>query len=133
MVRHEVLLVVLLAGVAPSPGLAAQSPGTRPEPAGSWIDPYAARTRLVVLTDIANEPDDQMSMVRLLVYSNQLEIEGLVAGTSTWMKNSVRPDVIRLLIDAYEQVQPRLLEHQPGFPTAAALRELVASGQPGYG
>jgi hypothetical protein len=47
-----------------------------------------------VLTDIANEPDDQMSMVRLLVYSNQLDIEGLVATTSTWMKRTVRPDVI---------------------------------------
>jgi hypothetical protein len=133
MVRPEVLLVVLLAGVSPGPGLAAQGAGPRPAPAGSGIDPYAARTRLVVLTDIANEPDDQMSMVRLLVYSNRLEIEGLVAGTSTWMRNTVRPDVIRLLIDAYEQVRPRLLEHQPGFPTAEALREVVATGQPGYG
>ena len=110
MVKAEVLLVVLLAGLAPGAGRA-HSQGTRQEPAGSRIDPYAARTRLVVLTDIANEPDDQMSMVRLLVYSNQLEIEGLVAGTSTWMKNTVRPDVVRLLLDAYEEVQPRLVEH----------------------
>jgi Cellulose-binding Sde182, nucleoside hydrolase-like domain/Cellulose-binding protein Sde0182, C-terminal domain len=135
MVRPEVLLVVLLAGssAAPSPDFAAQTAGTRQEPAGGGIDPYAARTRLVVLTDIANEPDDQMSMVRLLVYSNQVEIEGLVATTSTWMRRTTRPDVIRLLIEAYEEVRPRLLEHQPGFPTAAALREVVTTGQPGYG
>jgi hypothetical protein len=132
MRRRGVLLSILIAGVTSSSGVGAEDAGTREEP-GIRVDPYTARTRLVVLTDIANEPDDQMSMVRLLLYSNQLEIEGLVAGTSTWMKHTVRPDVIRLLVDAYEQVQPRLLEHQPGFPTAEALRELVATGQPAYG
>jgi len=135
MVRPEVLLVVLLAGSRPAPisGLAAPNAGDAQQPVAAAIDPYAARNRLLVLTDIANEPDDQMSMVRLLVYSNQLEIEGLVATTSTWMRRATRPDVIRLLIDAYEEARPRLLEHQPGFPTAAALREVVATGQPGYG
>ena len=34
-----------------------------------------------------------MSMVRLLVYSNQLDLEGLIATTSTWMRQTVRPDV----------------------------------------
>ena len=81
-----------------------------------------ARPRVVVMTDIANEPDDQMSMVRFLVYSNQFDVEGLVATTSTWMKNKVRPDVIQTVVDAYGQVQPNLLQHAPGFPAAAALR-----------
>jgi hypothetical protein len=135
MVKPQALLFVLLAGgsLAPPPGLAAQGAGTGQEPVGARIDLYTPKARLVVLTDIANEPDDQMSMVRLLLYSNQLDIEGLVATTSTWMKKTVRPDVIRLLIDAYGEVQPRLLEHQAGFPAAAALREVVSTGQPEYG
>ena len=87
----------------------------------------------MVLTDIANEPDDQMSLVRLLVYSNQIDIEGLVASTSTWMKRAVRPDVIRTVIDAYAPVQPNLLRHATGFPSADSLRRLVTTGQPGYG
>ena len=58
------------------------------------IDPYVEKSRVVVMTDIANEPDDQMSMVRFLVYSNQFDVEGLIASTSTWMRNKVRPDVI---------------------------------------
>jgi hypothetical protein len=37
------------------------------------------------------------------------------------------------VLDAYEQVQPNLLEHAPGFPAAASLRQAVAAGQPGYG
>ena len=49
------------------------------------------------------------------------------------MKDRVRPDVIHSVLDAYEKVQPRLSQHAPGFPTAAALREVVAPGQPTYG
>jgi hypothetical protein len=100
---------------------------------GARVDAWVARPRIVVLTDIANEPDDQMSMVRFLLYSNQFDIEGLVASTSTWMKARVRPDVILSVLDAYEKVQPNLLKHAPGFPTAVSLREKVVSGQPGYG
>ena len=100
---------------------------------GARIDPFVAKPRVLVLTDIANEPDDQMSLVRFLVYSNEYDIEGLVATTSTWMKRTVRPDVIHQVINAYEKVQPNLLKHQKGFPTAAALRSVVTTGQPSYG
>ena len=55
-------------------------------PPASQVDPYVARPRVVVMTDIANEPDDQMSLVRFLLYSNEFDVEGLVATTSTWMK-----------------------------------------------
>jgi cellulose-binding protein len=67
------------------------------------------------------------------VYSNEFDVEGLVATTSTWMRNRVRPDVINSVIDAYATVRPNLLKHQSGFPEAAALHALVASGQPSYG
>ena len=70
-------------------------------PAPSLVDPYVARPRVVVMTDIANEPDDQMSLVRFLLYSNQWDVEGLVASTSTWMKARVRPDVILSVLGAY--------------------------------
>ena len=88
---------------------------------------------MLVLTDIANEPDDQMSLVRLLVYGNHFDIEGLVATTSTWLKTGVRPDVLHTVLDAYAQVQPNLLQHAPGFPAASDLKRLVVAGQPGYG
>ena len=97
------------------------------------LDPFVEKQRVIVLTDIANEPDDQMSMVRFLVYANEFDIEGLVAGTSTWMRNKVRPDVIQHVIDAYEQVHPTLSAHARRFPTASSLRAVVTSGQPGYG
>jgi hypothetical protein len=103
------------------------------DPLGARIDPHVAKPRLIVLTDIANEPDDQMSLVRLLVYSNQFDIEGLVATTSRHLRKGPRPDVIRTVLGAYAKVQPNLLKHEPGFPEAAVLSNLVVAGQDGYG
>ena len=97
------------------------------------IDPWVARPRVVVMTDIANEPDDQMSMVRLLVYSNEVEIEGLIASTSTWMRNRVRPEVINQVLHAYAGVYPTLSLHAAGFPDVKALRAVVTSGPEGFG
>ena len=58
---------------------AAQAPQPRVDPLAARVDPYVEKQRVVVMTDIANEPDDQMSMVRFLVYSNEFDVEGLVA------------------------------------------------------
>ena len=52
------------------------------------------KQRLIVLSDIGGEPDDSESMVRLMVYSNQIDVEGLIATTSVWMKNDTHPDDI---------------------------------------
>ena len=122
------LAVLISAGVS----LSAQTPSSL-EAVSTRIDPYVEKPRVVVMTDIANEPDDQMSMVRFLVYSNQYDVEGLIASTSTWMRNKVRPDVINTLLDAYAEVQPNLSKHERGFPSADALKKVVASGQPGFG
>lgn len=92
-----------------------------------------SRERLVVLTDISNEPDDEQSLVRLLVYANEFEIEGLVATTSTWLRNGPREDLIRRQLDAYAEVRDTLALHAPGYPTADALRAVTTTGQTGYG
>lgn len=89
--------------------------------------------RVFVLTDIGNEPDDQMSMVRLMLYTDEMDIEGLVATTSTWQRDKVKPETIRAIIDAYGQVRPNLLKHANGWPEAKQLALKVSSGQPTYG
>src|ERR1043165_7495909 len=93
----------------------------------------AEKPRLVVLTDILNEPDDSMSMVRLLTYANELDIEALVATTSRHLQNTVRPDEILRYIELYRQVRPNLMLHAPGYPTADFLRSLVTSGSTRFG
>jgi Protein of unknown function (DUF1593) len=91
------------------------------------------KPRVIVLSDIGNEPDDQMSLVRLLLYSNEIDIEGLVATTSTWQRNKISPEIMKSVIAAYGKVRGNLLLHAPGWPTEAALDALVTSGQSKYG
>jgi hypothetical protein len=89
--------------------------------------------RLIVLSDIEAEVDDTESFIRLLLYSNQIDIKGLIATTSVWKRTSVAPEAIKKLIEAYRKVQPNLLKHEKGFPTADALLSLVKQGLPAYG
>jgi len=126
----SLFFAVVLAALHGSAPAARQAPAT---PAAARDDAHVVRPRVFVLTDIANEPDDQMSLVRFLVYANHFDVEGLVATTSTWLRTGVRPDVLHGVLDAYAEVQPNLLRHASGFPSAADLKRLVAAGQPGYG
>lgn len=96
-------------------------------------DDAPGKTRVFVLTDMGNEPDDQMSFVRLLLYANELDLEGLVATTSTWQKAKVQPDTMRAIVRAYGEVRPNLLKHAAGWPEAAALEALVSEGPADYG
>jgi hypothetical protein len=93
----------------------------------------APKQRVFVLTDISNEPDDEESMVRFLVYSNEYDVEGLVATTSTWLRKGTREDLIRRQIDAYGQVRENLLKHVSGYPTKEQLLAVTCTGQPTYG
>jgi Protein of unknown function (DUF1593) len=130
VLRGSLAAAALILGLGRA-SLCAAAPATAATP---WaIDPFVPRPRVIVMTDIANEPDDQMSLVRFLLYSNQFDVEALVATTSTWMKDRVRPDVIHTVLDAYETVQPRLSRHAEGYPAGSALRGLVVPGQPSYG
>jgi len=89
--------------------------------------------RLIVLTDIEADPDDTQSLIRLLLYSNEIDIKGLIATTSVWKKTSVAPESIKKVIQAYGEVQPNLINHEAGFPSAEALLMLVKQGLPKYG
>jgi hypothetical protein len=88
---------------------------------------------MIVLSDIEADPDDTQSLVRLLLYSNEIDIEGLVATTSVWMQHERHPESIRAIINAYAKVRANLLLHAPGYPTAEHLLSLVSEGQPIYG
>jgi hypothetical protein len=91
------------------------------------------KNRVIILTDIENEPDDTQSMVRLLLYSNIIDIEGLIATTSCWLRTRVAPESIKKLIQAYGEVQPNLIKHEDGYPEAQNLILKVKQGLPEYG
>lgn len=90
------------------------------------------RPRLAVLTDIGGDPDDRQSLIRLMVYANEFEIEALIAsaaGTRGELKESLtRPELIREIVSAYGQVRPNLTRHTNGWPTAEQLLAVIKSG-----
>jgi hypothetical protein len=96
------------------------------------IEP-AAKPRVLVLTDIGNEPDDSESMVRFLLYANEFDVEGLLAVTSTWQRSVVHPELIEERVRAYGQVLPNLQAHASGYPDMQNLLGLIRAGRPAYG
>jgi hypothetical protein len=89
--------------------------------------------RMVVLTDIEADPDDTQSLVRLLLYSDVIELQGLVATTSTHKRTSVAPDSIRSVIRNYAKVHSNLVKHDANYPRPEILEALVKQGRAEYG
>lgn len=97
----------------------------------------ADRPRLLVLTDMGSDPDDQQSMVRLMVYANEFELEGLIATAAGKREEdtntAVHPELIQEIVTAYGKVRPNLVKHANRWPTAEDLLKRVKSGNPKRG
>ena len=91
------------------------------------------QSRVIVLTDIEADPDDSQTLVRMLLYANQIDIRGIIATTSVHQKSMVAPQTVERIIRAYGQVQRNLEAHEKGYPRADELMALVKSGLPVYG
>ncbi|KAF2654810.1 DUF1593-domain-containing protein [Lophiostoma macrostomum CBS 122681] len=98
---------------------------------------YQVQPRAFVLTDISNEPDDQMSLVRLLTYANELDIRGISVVTSVWKNDSVDLSTLREVIsNGYANVTQNLDIHVPAaapYPSASTLLNRTHAGHPVYG
>jgi len=99
----------------------------------AWCQLPRKKPNVIVLTDIEADPDDTQSLIRFLLYSNQWNVEGLIATTSIHQKTTVAPESIAGVLEAYERVRPNLEKHEPGFPTSEALIGRIKSGLPVYG
>lgn len=94
----------------------------------------AQSPRLLITTDIGGDPDDQQSLVRLMVYSNEFELEGIItsaSGTPGELKEAiVRPDLVEEIVRGYQAVYPNLLKHDKNFPAPENLLSVVKKGNP---
>ncbi|KAF2465382.1 DUF1593-domain-containing protein [Lindgomyces ingoldianus] len=109
---------------------------TPPASKASSLQSFPTKPRVFILSDISNEPDDAESLCRYLLYANQFETEGLVACTSTWMRNRVCPQDMEKIIDAYAGTVENLNTHvHPNwkYPSAEHLKGLVRKGAETYG
>ena len=100
--------------------------------------------RMILITDLEGEPDDSQMIVRLFMYANEMDIEGLIAVSisdpgyparppSEPHRIGVHPEDLVKDINAYALVRPNLLKNAPGWPTAAFLMGKVGAGPYGYG
>ncbi len=91
------------------------------------------KNRVIVLTDIEADPDDTQSLVRLFLYSNEIDIKGIVATTSCWHQSKINPESIVKVIQSYGKIYTNLSKHANDFVNEEALLKLVKNGLPKYG
>ncbi len=91
-----------------------------------------SKPRFLVLTDIGGDPDDQQSLVRLLVYANEFDLEGIIPEHWDHTEHKITPEQQMLLvleyIDAYEKVLSNLLQHSSDYPSSMHLRSILKRG-----
>ena len=87
--------------------------------------PYGIRHRVLVSTDIGGtDPDDDQSLVHLLLYADQLDLEGLVS--SPYGPGRMK-DILEV-IEVYEQDYPNLKRHSARYPAPDTLRQITRQG-----
>ncbi|KAL0570856.1 hypothetical protein V5O48_011098 [Marasmius crinis-equi] len=97
---------------------------------------FENKTRVFIMTDISNEPDDQMSLVRLLTHANELDIVNIAVVTSTWKNSSVDVATTENVINAYGEVVDNLNSNVPEagrFPSAQDILANLRVGHSVYG
>lgn len=120
-------LFVLLACALLATAAAATQPSS-PDPRGPIDKP-----RIIVTTDLGADPDDEQSLVRLLVSANEFDIEGLIVSTGCWKKTQTGTAMLDKIVAAYGRALPNLHVHATGYPSAEYLTSVSALGQTGYG
>ncbi len=95
------------------------------------------RHRILISTDIGGtDPDDNQSMIHLLMYANEFDIEGLVSSPS--YGDGSKEEILRM-IDMYEEDLPSLKaglsatygSERGNYPSPDELRAITRQGRKG--
>lgn len=108
MKRHALRLVLVLAGC---------------------VTLADGRARVIATTD--GEIDDECSMVRFLLCSNEFDVEGIVVSSSQYHWRGYRwagDDWVQPYLEAYAKVYPNLIKHDKRYPSPEYLRSRTAIG-----
>ena len=89
----------------------------------------AEKPRVIATTD--GEIDDMCSMVRFLLYANEWDIEAIITSSSQYHShghNWAGDDWMQPYLNAYAEVYPNLIKHDPRYPTPEYLRARTLLG-----
>ena len=97
-----------------------------PAIAGQNQNKEILKPRVIVTSD--GEIDDECSMVRFLLYTNEWDVEGIVTSSSQYHShghNWAGDDWIDPYLDAYAKVYPNLIKHDKDYPTPEYLKSVT--------
>jgi hypothetical protein len=98
------------------------------------------KLRVLVETDIGGDADDQASLVRFLLYSNEWDVEGIIADrdAATFDRDPVRNhlglkarngwELAHQYLKAFGKVRGHLSQHKPDYPTHELLGSRTVPG-----
>jgi hypothetical protein len=85
------------------------------------------KPRVIAMT--GGEVDDRCSMVRFLLHTNDVELLGIIQTNSCYQRNGwVAEKWLEKQVDAYEQIYPNLVIHDPNYPKPEVLRSKLFVG-----
>jgi hypothetical protein len=87
------------------------------------------KPRVIVTSD--GEIDDECSMVRFLLYTNEWDVEGIITSSSQYHWHGHRwagDDWLDPYLEAYSEVYPNLVKHDAEFPTPDYLKSIAFLG-----
>ncbi len=94
---------------------------------GSLSICYAIEKPIVIITQ-DGEVDDRSSFVRLLLYSADMDLRGIIATNSKWQKNGHGLGWINEAYSLYGRVRENLLLHNPDYPSVEYLKSITKLG-----
>lgn len=100
---------------------------------GTGAAAVVVKPRVINTSDLGGDPDDQESLVRVMVTANEFDLEGLIVVTSCWKKSQSNTAMLDTIVNAYGQALPNLKVHANGFPSLEYLQSISKLGQTGYG
>ncbi len=87
------------------------------------------KPRVIVTSD--GEIDDECSLVRFLLYTNEWDVEGIITSSSQYHWQGHRwagDDWLDPYLEAYSEVYPNLILHDPAYPSPAYLKSISLLG-----
>ncbi|OQP41109.1 hypothetical protein A4H97_14220 [Niastella yeongjuensis] len=118
MVRHSCLKIViclLLSGITTY----------------TWAQSALSSTRPRVIATSDGEIDDECSLVRFLLYTNEWDVEGIITSSSQYHWHGHKwagDDWAQPYLEAYGKVWPNLVKHDKRYPTKEYLQQRTFPG-----
>jgi len=94
----------------------------------------AERLRLIIETDAGGDPDDEQSLVRFLLYSNEWDVEGIIANRPRARDGeNLNPErtglgIVRKQLEAYGRCWTNLVQHDRRYPSKDFLWQRTVAG-----